>query len=472
ARSAGDVAAAIRFARRHRLRLVVKGGGHSYQGGSNAAGSLLVWTRQMRAITLHDAFVPTGSEAAPVPAVTVEAGALWGEVYREVCVRGGRYVQGGGYLTVGVAGLVQSGGFGSFSKAFGTAAASLLAAEIVTADSRVRTVNATQEPDLLFALKGGGGGTFGVVTRLTLATHDLPPTLGAVFAEVRASSPTAFRRLIAEMLTFYAENLLDPHWGEQIVLRPGNVLALSMSLQGLSQAAAERVWAPFWARLRAEPEAFRFPAEPTILAVPARSYWDPAFLRTLPGVVLGDDRPGAPPERIFWAGNREEAGQILHAYQSAWLGADLLAVERRDALADALFAASRQWSLSLHTNKGLAGSPASVESAAATAMNPAVRHAFALVICGAEGPPAYPGIPGHEPDVARARQDAARVRAAMAALKERIPTGGSYLAESDFFEPDWQQAFWGANHARLTEIKRRYDPDGMFTIHHGIQAAG
>uniref|UniRef100_UPI00135B9DF2 FAD-binding protein n=1 Tax=Geminicoccus flavidas TaxID=2506407 RepID=UPI00135B9DF2 len=80
ARSAGDVAAAIRFARRHGLRLVVKGGGHSYQGGSNAAGSLLVWTRQMRAITLHDAFVPTGSQAAPVPAVTVEAGALWGEV--------------------------------------------------------------------------------------------------------------------------------------------------------------------------------------------------------------------------------------------------------------------------------------------------------------------------------------------------------------------------------------------------------
>ena len=71
----------------------------------------------------------------------------------------GRYVQGGGCTTVGVAGLVQGGGFGSFSKAFGTAAASLLEAQIVTADGKVRVANAVQEPDLFWALKGGGGGT-------------------------------------------------------------------------------------------------------------------------------------------------------------------------------------------------------------------------------------------------------------------------------------------------------------------------
>ena len=60
ARNAKDIAAAVNFAREHRLRLVVKGGGHSYQGTSNAADSLLVWTRHMNDITLHDAFVPQG----------------------------------------------------------------------------------------------------------------------------------------------------------------------------------------------------------------------------------------------------------------------------------------------------------------------------------------------------------------------------------------------------------------------------
>ena len=98
---------------------------------------------------------------APQPAVTVEAGAIWGRVYDAVTTRAGRYVQGGGCLTVGVAGLIQSGGFGSFSKAYGMAAASLLEAEIVTADGAVRIANACTHPDLFWAIKGGGGGSLG-----------------------------------------------------------------------------------------------------------------------------------------------------------------------------------------------------------------------------------------------------------------------------------------------------------------------
>ena len=84
---------------------------------------------------LHDTFTPLGTAEAGVPAVSIGAGAMWGEVYRAVSVEAGRYVQGGGCLTVGVAGLVQGGGFGSLSKAYGIAAASLLEAEIVTAPS-------------------------------------------------------------------------------------------------------------------------------------------------------------------------------------------------------------------------------------------------------------------------------------------------------------------------------------------------
>ena len=121
ARTTADVVAAVDFARDHRLRLVVKGGGHRYLGTSCAPDSLLVWTRPMRATTLHDAFVPAGcaGRIAPQPAVTVEAGAVWGHAYDAVTTKAGRYVQGGGCLTVGVAGLIQSGGFGSFSKRYG-----------------------------------------------------------------------------------------------------------------------------------------------------------------------------------------------------------------------------------------------------------------------------------------------------------------------------------------------------------------
>ncbi len=153
AQHAGDVAAAVNFAREYDLRLVIKGGGHSYQGTSNAPDSLLIWTRHMNDITV-------GSDS-----VTLGAGTIWAQAYDAVTTQHGRYVQGGGCTTVGVAGLVQSGGFGSFSKRFGTAASHLREAEVVTADGRIRTVNASSDPDLFWALKGGGGGTFGIVTR-------------------------------------------------------------------------------------------------------------------------------------------------------------------------------------------------------------------------------------------------------------------------------------------------------------------
>ena len=94
AQSAADIAAAVRFARAHSLRLVVKGRGHSYLGASNAPDSLLLWTRHMDGVTVHEAFVPQGSKAAPVPAVSADAGAMWLHAYQAVTGGAGRYVQG------------------------------------------------------------------------------------------------------------------------------------------------------------------------------------------------------------------------------------------------------------------------------------------------------------------------------------------------------------------------------------------
>ena len=180
ARNAHDIAEAVNFARENDLRLVVKGGGHSYQGTSNAPDSLLIWTRHMNDIAMHTAFVPQGCEHAlqPQPAVTLGAGTIGMQAYQAVTTEGGKYVQGGGCTTVCLGGLVQSGGFGSFSKHYGTAAGGLLEAEVVTADGQIRIANACTNPDLFWALKGGGGGTFGVVGKMTLRVHDLPEFFG------------------------------------------------------------------------------------------------------------------------------------------------------------------------------------------------------------------------------------------------------------------------------------------------------
>ena len=467
-----DVVAAVNFARDKKLRLVVKGGGHSYLGTSNAPNSLLIWTRRMAAMTLHDDFVGEGcvGREAPQPAVTVGAGAIWGHTYNKVTTEGGRYVQGGGCLTVGVAGLVQAGGFGSFSKNFGTAAAGLLEAEIVTADGVVRIANHCTNPDLFWGLKGGGGGSLGVVTRLTLKTHELPSFIGLVQASIVASSEAAFRRLVGRFVDFYADNLLNPHWADSVSLRLGNRLNIGMTFQGLARQQAEAVWQPFFDWIGGAPDDFAYQVPPSVIAVPARDAWDPGYLRAnFPKAVLSDDRPGAPSDNIFWSWNLAECGHFLYGYQSVWLPSSLLQPDRRGALTDALFAASRLWSVELHMQKGLAGgSDAAIAATRETAMNPAVLDAFALAIIAGEGPPAFPGLPGHEPDLAAARRHAARIGEAMRELKKVAPPTGAYGAESDFFEPQWQTSYWGSNYPRLRAIKTKYDPGGLFVVHHGV----
>ena len=471
ARQTSHVVAAVNFARENNLRLVIKGGGHSYLGTSNAPDSLLIWTRHLDQIVLQEDFVCQGcSQDAPQPAVTVGAGAIWMHTYNAVTTKGGRYVQGGGCGTVGVAGLVQGGGFGSFSKRYGTAAASLLEAEIVTADGMVRIANASQHPDLFWALKGGGGGTFGVVTRVTLRTHPLPDFFGGVFASVQATNDAAFRKLIGRFLEFYASGLHNAHWGEIVNLRRRNLFEINMSFQGLAQTEAEAVWQPFFDWLMSSPSDYVITSEPKVIAIPARHVWDPDFLRAhFPQAILSDDRVGATADNIFWSGNLAEAGHVLYGFQSIWLPASLLTSEKGEMLANTLFTASRQHPLELHFQKGLSGASDDVIAAAAdTATNPNMLRAFVLVIVAGEGQPAYPGLAGHEPDLGSARHEAAQIDRAMAELRAVAPVAGSYVAESNYFEPDWQTSYWGPNYQRLLTIKQKYDPQGLFFVRHGV----
>lgn len=463
-----DVVAAVNFARAHRLRLAVKGGGHSYQGTSNAPDSLLVWTRAMHAIILHDNFVPQGCGTAAVPAVTIQAGAMWVDAYDAVTTKGGRYVQGGGCMTVGVAGLVQSGGFGSFSKRYGTAASSLLEAQIVTADGKLRTVNACNDPDLFWALKGGGGGSFGVITSLTLKTHDLPEFLGGASMTIKAASDADFHRLLARFVDFYADALFNPHWGEGITFTPDNVLDISMSAQGLSADQARAVWQPLTDWLQAQGPAFSTEGL-RVRGNPAQGYWDVEGMRRAGSTsVHFDTQPGAPVTHAWWGDDEKEVGIFLYGYDSLWLPRNLLEKAARPKLADALFAASRQMTIRLHFNKGLAGAPdEAIAAARDTATNPKVTDAFCLAIIADGGRPRYPGLPAAT-DQKHAEDSAKGVARATAILRAIAPDAGSYVSESNYFDQKWRQHYWGANYSRLAAIKAKYDPDGLFTVHHGV----
>jgi FAD/FMN-containing dehydrogenase len=235
----------------------------------------------------------------------------------------------------------------------------------------------------------------------------------------------------------------------------------------LTEAEARGTWRPFLGWVAADPGAFS--SDVSVFVIPFGSMWDAvAWDDVLPGMVCHDDRPGQPPGRFWWAGNQTEVSQYLHAYKSRWLPGRLFKESPGD-LADALFAASRHWLTSLHLNKGLLGAaPEAVARDRATAINPAVFDAAALIITASMQQYAFPGVPGHEPDLVLAADRARRVGRAMDVIRALTPDSGSYLNETDYFEPGWQRGFWGGNYPRLLEIKRAYDPTNLFRVHHGV----
>jgi FAD/FMN-containing dehydrogenase len=323
---------------------------------------------------------------------------------------------------------------------------------------------------LFWGIKGGGGGSLGVITKLTLRTRELPEFFGGVFGTIKARSDAAFRKLIARIISFYHEQLFNPHWGEQIAFESGNRIKISMVFQGMDRQQAGVVWRPFLDWVAGSPDDFAIETPVRSVDIQARHFWDAKYLKkNHPEFVVADDRPGAPEGNTFWIGDHGQVGFVLHGYRSAWLPASLLKKEQQGNLADALFASSRHWGVSLHFNKGLAGaSPEDLASARDTATNPAVLDAFALAIIATGEPPAFPGIPGHEPDQKAARQHTRDINKAMEELLKVVTNPGSYVSESDYFERSWQQSFWGSNYPRLAAVKKNYDPAGLFFVHHGV----
>jgi len=176
---AADVRRAVNFAAAHGLLTAVRGGGHSQSGQSGCNGGIVVDLSPMRAV-----------EVDPIARVArVEGGALLGQLDRE-SLAFGLATPVGTAADTGVAGLTLGGGVGRIARKFGLTCDNLLAAELVTADGHWLRVNAQENPDLLWALQGGGG-NFGVVTTFVFRLHEVNPivyggTLRFPFTDARA----------------------------------------------------------------------------------------------------------------------------------------------------------------------------------------------------------------------------------------------------------------------------------------------
>src|SRR5690242_20425819 len=158
AANASDVQACVRWAARHDVPIRARSGGHSYAGYCTASGGLVVDLRRLDGVSLSGSTVTAG------------AGTNLIDLYAALARRGAT-TPGGSCPTVGLGGLALGGGMGLAGRAFGLTCDNIRAVQIVTADGQLRTADADSNPGLYWACRGGGGGNFGIVTRLQLRAH-------------------------------------------------------------------------------------------------------------------------------------------------------------------------------------------------------------------------------------------------------------------------------------------------------------
>ncbi len=173
---AADVRTAVQWAVAHGVPLRARSGGHSYAGYSTLYGGMVLDLRNLRGITVN---VHAGT-------ATIGAGAQLIDVYSALAARGVT-IPAGSCPSVGIGGHALGGGMGLAGRRFGLTADNLLSARIVTAGGRQITASAQDHPDLYWALRGGGGGNFGVVTSFTFRVHPVPRTVAYFFVRWPAS---------------------------------------------------------------------------------------------------------------------------------------------------------------------------------------------------------------------------------------------------------------------------------------------
>jgi len=160
---AADVVSAVRFARDHGLLVAVRGGGHNIAGNAVCDGGVMIDLSAMKSVRVD----PVAQRA------WVEPGALLADVDKETQAFG-LAVPTGINSTTGIAGLTLGGGFGWLTRKYGLTIDNLVSADVVTADGKLLRASATDNPDLFWAIRGGGG-NFGIVTAFEFRLHRVGP---------------------------------------------------------------------------------------------------------------------------------------------------------------------------------------------------------------------------------------------------------------------------------------------------------
>ncbi|KAI1756127.1 hypothetical protein F4782DRAFT_537917 [Xylaria castorea] len=435
ATTAKHVQLAVNFARDNNIRLVIKNTGHDFGGRSVGAGSISVWTHYLKSTE----FIPSykiGQYSGM--AVRIGSGVEAWEVSNLMAANNMTVVAAGCNTVGGSGGWLSSGGHSTVTSKFGLGADQALSLEVVTADGNLVTASPLTNQDLFWAMRGGGGATYGIMTSVVMKAYQ-PISISSSSLSLIVSSGTTtgavrdvetFWQGVASYYKFAAKILDAGGYGFSYIYPMENNtyrFTTSSSFPGMAPTATFNFMQPLYSTLNSVGINL---VNPTIGS--ARPY--------------GSPRGGTGDRPV----NTRYRSRLLP--RENWEDDDLFNRTMR-AIRTAVEGGFKNnfyfhGTLTSPTEQ-VAGWPGSD-----SAVNPAWRknrmHSMLMDV---------------QPDGLTAQQAVDRdtlMQGYMSLLRGVSPGAGSYMNEGDPGEPNWQQAFFGANYERLLVIKQKWDPTGVF----------
>ncbi|KAL1592216.1 hypothetical protein SLS59_009872 [Nothophoma quercina] len=463
AKSVEDVQQAVRFASQHNIRLAVITTGHDQLMRSDAGSGLLLDLSLFQGAEVLSSYTAT-KEGRPLLGLTTESNvitpiegqqaavsfgpAVAGLPLNYVVAPSGLFTVSGGAATVAVGGgWGQNGGYGPLTAQYGLGVDQWLEALIVTPDGELRVANSEVNSDLFWAIRGGGGGTFGIVVQATWKAHPNVPITGFnwyINSTLNASDlapgtyPTsaALKYLMGELPGLYSKAISATYY-----VAPDHIRGFSLHIgaeAGITNA--NEVWGPILTNVSSLPGITPFQTRPFEFAN-YKEFFEGTYGELVP----------QPTEPEF----RYDRGII--PYDSRLLSAEHVTSPDLPA---ALAETGGNVGVQLMSPGSRFGNGSEVSA------NPGWRKAVALVIATKSNTTSAEGLRRLAPDMGTYINEVSHLVRSKNPLYRPL----THRAQASVTQKGWSEAFWGANYPRLSEIKRKFDPNMTLWISPGINA--
>ncbi|KAB2102362.1 hypothetical protein AG0111_0g9634 [Alternaria gaisen] len=438
ATNAKDVQATLNFANEHNLKINVNNTGHAGYGRSSTCGALFIATGEMKGVDFHESYTPQSCSANHSHMVaTLGAGQQDDETFQALAKYNAVTV-GGTFDTVGIVGWATGGGHGWLTSSYGMGADNIFEFEIVTPTGDILVANECQNSDIFWATRGGGGGTFGVITKITMKAYPMPRTAVWLW-NIQGRNNTDAKewwRLVASLhANMPAVNEAGFQGYYTIAGAKNGPLAMGGYFMAYDKSNSS---------LTTAMENFLAPARESSNLVSSTMSNLTTYSRWI------DAYNGLPKQT---RDSSSGPGGVIST--TRLLTADSLTqdIEASARMFETIGpqAADYEKGMSSHILAGaLIASPKAVDSA----LNPAWRKATVHMIVKSAWDTALPGATVREFQ----KSSTNRTGRAMRGLS---PDSGCYVNEVDKYEPNFQEAMYGPNYPRLRAIKAKYDPENL-----------